>query len=63
MGFVRFSGWVEFISLNSIKQAISVMVKCGVLSYVQFEFLNIIQTTFSFKRLMVVLECKDPYIT
>jgi hypothetical protein len=39
------------IFLNSITQLIFVMVKCGVLSEVQTEFLNIIQTSFSFKGL------------
>jgi hypothetical protein len=39
----------EFISLNSIKQLIFVMVKCGVLFEVRTEFLNIIWTSFGFK--------------
>jgi hypothetical protein len=38
-------------SLNSVNQLIFVMVKCGVLFEVRTEFLNIIQTSFSFEGL------------
>jgi hypothetical protein len=37
------------ISLNSINQLISVMVKCGVLFEVRTEFLNITKTSCGFK--------------
>jgi hypothetical protein len=40
------------ISLNSINQLIFVIVKCGVLSEVRTEFLNIIWMCFGFKGLI-----------
>jgi hypothetical protein len=42
MGFVTFSAQSAIISLNSVTQLISVMVKCGVLFEVWTEFLNIV---------------------
>jgi hypothetical protein len=41
------------ISLNSVNQLISVMVKCVVLFEVRTEFLNNIWTSFGFKGLKV----------
>jgi hypothetical protein len=38
-------------SLNSVKQLIFLIVKCGVLFEVRTEFLNIIYTSFGFKGL------------
>jgi hypothetical protein len=40
MGHVCFSVQTVIISLNSVNQLISVMVKCGVLFEVRTEFLN-----------------------
>jgi hypothetical protein len=53
MGLVWFSVWTAIISLNSIKQLIFVMVEYGVLFELRTESLNIIWTSFGFKRLKV----------
>jgi hypothetical protein len=46
----RAIGWMAgWISLNGIKLLFFAMVKCGVLSEIQTEFLNIIYTRFGFK--------------
>jgi hypothetical protein len=42
---------MAIIFLNSIKQLMFVMVKCGVLFEVRTEFLDVIQTSFGFKGL------------
>jgi hypothetical protein len=51
MGFVWFSVYTAIISSNGINKFIFVMVKCSVFFAVRTEFLNIIQTSFSFKEL------------
>jgi hypothetical protein len=49
---------IAVISLNSVNQLIFVMVKYGVLFEVQTEFLNNIQTIFSFKGLNIKIKKK-----
>jgi hypothetical protein len=44
---------MAIISLNGVNQLIFVMVKFGVLFEVRTEFLNIIYTSFRFKRLII----------
>jgi hypothetical protein len=44
----------DYLSLNSINQLIFVMVKYSVFFAVRTEFLNIIQTSFGFKGLIVL---------
>jgi hypothetical protein len=50
--FAWFSLQIAIISLNSVNQLISVMVKCGVLFEVRTELLNIIYKSFGLKGLI-----------
>lgn len=54
-GFVWFSLQIGIIYLNRINQFVFVMVKCGVFCEVRAKFLSIIQNSFDFKVISMLL--------